>query len=44
VVKDGTSASQSGSSEGKIGPRSESSANGEVKHDTEKSPEEVAGE
>jgi hypothetical protein len=42
VLKDGSSAGQSGSSQEKTGPRSESSANGEVKLDTEKSLEEVA--
>jgi hypothetical protein len=42
--KDGSSADQPGSSQGRTGSRSESSANGEAKSDAEKSPEEVAAE
>jgi hypothetical protein len=42
--KDGSFANQPGSSQGRIGLRSKSSANGEAEPDVEKSPEEVAAE
>jgi hypothetical protein len=42
--KDGSSANQSGSNQGRIGLGRESSANGEAKLDAEKSPEEVVAE
>jgi hypothetical protein len=42
--KDGSSADYLGGSQEKIGPGSESSANGEAKPDAEKSLEEVAAE
>jgi hypothetical protein len=42
--KDGSSADQPRSSQGRIGPRSESSTDGEAKPDAEKSSEEVAVE
>jgi hypothetical protein len=41
---DGSSADQLGSSQGRIGPMSKSSANGEGKPDAEKSPKEVVVE
>jgi hypothetical protein len=44
ALKDGPSADQPESSQGRIGLRRESSANGEVRADTEKSIEEVAAE
>jgi hypothetical protein len=44
ALKDGPSADQPESSQGRTGPRRESSANGEVRLDTEKSIEEVAEE
>jgi hypothetical protein len=44
ALKDGPSADQLESSQGRTGLRSKSSANGEVKPDTEKSPEEVAAD
>jgi hypothetical protein len=44
VLKDGSSACQSGSSQEKIESRSKSSANGEAKLDTEKGKEEVIAE
>jgi hypothetical protein len=43
-LKDGPSADQPESSQGRTGPRSKSSANGQAKPNTEKSPEEVAAE
>jgi hypothetical protein len=42
--KDGSSADELGSSQGRTGPRSETSANNEVKPNTKKIPEEVAAE
>jgi hypothetical protein len=42
--KDGSSADRSRSSQGQTGPKSETSANDEVKPDTEKGLEEVAAE
>jgi hypothetical protein len=44
VLKDGSSTSQSGNSQEKIGPSSESSANCKVNPDTEKGPKKVAVE
>jgi hypothetical protein len=44
ALKDGPSADQPKTSQGRTGPRSESLANGEVKPDMEKSSEEVAAE
>jgi hypothetical protein len=44
VPKVGSSAGQLGCSHGRTGPRSKSSADGEVELDAEKSPEEVAAE
>jgi hypothetical protein len=43
-LKEGPSADQLEGSQGRIGPRSESSADGKAKFDTKKSPEEVAAE
>jgi hypothetical protein len=40
-LKDGSSANRTEGSQGKTGPRSKSSANGEAKPDMEKSSEEV---
>jgi hypothetical protein len=44
ALKDGSSANHPGISQERIGPRRESSANGEAKPDMEKSLEEVAAE
>jgi hypothetical protein len=44
ALKDGPSADQPESSQGRTGPRSKSSANGKAKPDTEKCPEEVVAE
>jgi hypothetical protein len=44
ALKDGSSASQSGSSQEKTGPRSESSTNDEIKPNVEKGLEEVVVE
>jgi hypothetical protein len=44
VLKDGSSANRSRSSQGQIGVRSETSANDEAKLDMEKGPKEVAVE
>jgi hypothetical protein len=43
-LKDRSSTEEPGSSQGRIGPRSETLVNDEAKPDTEKSPEEVAAE
>jgi hypothetical protein len=44
VLKDGSSADEPGSSQGKTGPRSKILANDEAKPYAEKSPEEVVAE
>jgi hypothetical protein len=44
VPKDGSSVDKSGGSQGQTGPRSETSANDEAKHNVEKGPEGVAVE
>jgi hypothetical protein len=44
ALKDGPSVNHPETSQGRTGPRSKSSANGEAKLDTEKSPEEVVAE
>jgi hypothetical protein len=44
TTKDGSSTDEPGSSQGRTGPRNDTSANDEVKPDAEKSPKEVAAE